>query len=258
MMACEDIIKVDLDTAPPKLVIDASLEWIKNTAGQEQKIVLSATTAYYNGEFPPVSGAIITVINASNTVFEFVEAPGTGEYHCSDFDPVIGETYTLNITLNGESYTATETLMPTANIEDTIDQELTGGMGGDELEITYYYQDDGAQENYYLYNMVNPHVAFPQYAVEGDKYSQGNITPVFYSHKDLKADDQVQFRLTGISKQYYNYMKKLLLASGNDDGPFSSTPASVRGNIVNETNPSNFAFGYFRLSEVDVKDYLIR
>jgi uncharacterized lipoprotein YehR (DUF1307 family) len=258
VMACEDVIKVNLDTAPPRLVIDASIDWIKNTTGREQKITLSTTTGYYSDEFPSVSGATITVTNTSNTLFNFIEVPGTGEYNCTNFDPVIGETYTLTITLNGETYTATETLMPTSIIEDAIDQQNSGDLSGDEVEITYYYQDDGTRENYYLNSIITSHVAFPQYSVEGDEYSKGNLTPVFYSHDDLKAGDIVNIRLSGISKRYYDYMKKLLLASGNDDGPFASTPAAVRGNIVNETNSGNFAYGYFRLSEVDVKDYTIQ
>ena len=38
IVSCEDVIEVDLDTAEPKLVIDASLRWIKNTNGQSQQI----------------------------------------------------------------------------------------------------------------------------------------------------------------------------------------------------------------------------
>ena len=54
-------------------------------------------------------------------------------------------------------------------------------------------------------------------------------------------------------------MAKLLLASGSEDGAmFPPTPAAVRGNIVNQTNSENFAYGYFRLSEVDIKDYTVK
>lgn len=254
----EEIIHVDLDTAPPRLVIDASIDWIKNTTGNEQKIKLSTTTGYYDEGFPTVSGAIITVINTVNTVFNFRETSGTGEYICTDFKPVIGETYTLTIILDGETYTATETLIGTPGIEDAIEQDNKGGMAGDEIEITYYYQDDGNEYNYYLYSVIMSHVIFPQYSVENNEKSQGSLTPVFYSHEDLESGDKVNLKLYGISKRYYNYFNKILLASGNDDRPFPTTPAAVRGNIVNQTNNENFAYGYFRLSEVDIKDYTIQ
>jgi hypothetical protein len=38
--ACEDVIEVDLDTASPKLVIDAALKWEKGTVGNQQTITL--------------------------------------------------------------------------------------------------------------------------------------------------------------------------------------------------------------------------
>jgi len=258
LIACEDVVEADLDTAEPRLVIDASINWIKNTPGNEQKIRLSTTTAYYSNEFPAVSGADITIKNSANTIFNFVENPGTGEYICTYFEPVIGETYTLTIYLNGETYTATETLMGVPHIENTIDQNNTGGISGDETEIIYYYQDNAAQENYYLNSVKNPHIAFPEYRAEDDQNNQGNLVPIFYSNKNLKPGDTVHIQLFGISKRYFDYFRKLLSASGNNNTPFPTTPTSIRGNIINQTHSENFAYGYFRLSEADQKNYVIQ
>ncbi len=257
LISCEEVIEVDLETAEPKLVIDASIDWVKNTPGNQQKIKLSTTTAYYSEVFPVVNGANVIVSNSANTVFNFVENPGTGEYICNNFVPVIGETYTLTINLNGEIYKATETLMSVPKIENNITQNNTGGMAGDEVEITYYYQDNPAEKNYYVYSNKIPHIAFPQYQVEDDENNNGGLTPVFYSNKDLKPGETVNIKLFGISKRYYDYFRKVLNASGNDDGPFATTPTAVRGNINNETRSANFPFGYFRLSEVDVREYVV-
>jgi hypothetical protein len=258
LTGCEEVITVDLDTAEPKLVIDASIDWLKNTPGNEQKIKLSTTTGYYSPTFPTVSGATVTVANTANTVFTFTETPNAGEYLCTDFEPVIGETYTLTISLNGEIYTATETLLAVPDIEDAIEQLSSGGLSGDEIEITYHYQDNGAQENYYLNRIINPRVAFPEFEVEDDEFSQGSMMAEAYSHEDLKAGDILDIRLYGISKRYHTYFDKLLLASGNDGSPFPTIPTAVRGNIVNQTNINNFAYGYFRLCEVAVKSYTVQ
>jgi hypothetical protein len=255
---CEDVIEVDLNTATPQLVIDATIDWVKNTAGNNQTIKLSTTTGYYSAEFPTVSGATVKITNTSNTIFNFIENPSTGEYNCTNFVPLIGETYTLTIILNGQTYTAVETLISVPNMEDTIDQNDKGGFGGDEVEITYYFQDNGTQDNYYLHSFQNPRVVFPEFQAENDKNNQGNRTPVFYGNKDLKPRDVVNIKFYGISKRYFDYFKKLSLASGNGGSPFQTTPAGVRGNIVNQTNAKNFAYGYFRLSEVDTRDYTIQ
>lgn len=258
MTGCEKAINVDLKTASPRLVVDASIDWVKNTAGNVQKIVLSTTTGYYSPEFPSVSGAVITVTNASNTVFNFVETPGTGQYICSNFLPVVGQTYNLKIVLNGETYTASEAFTAVPKIEDHIDQNNKGGEAGDEIEITFYYKDDASQINSYLTGVTQPHTAFPELEVEDDEHSNGNLMQESYSHEKFKAGDQVDIKLYGISKSYYNYMFKLILASGNDGNPFPTTPSAVRGNIVNQTNSKNYAFGYFRLAEMDSKIYTIK
>lgn len=258
LLSCTKVVEVDVETAEPKLVIDASIDWVKGTAGNEQKIKLSTTTGYYSTAFPTVSGAEIVVINSENTVFSFVENPGTGEYVCSDFHPVIGEAYTLKVVLNGETYTATETCIGAPDIENDIVQNNSGGFGGDEVEITYSYQDDGNEENYYLHRIVSPVSVFPDYKAQDDERNQGNLMQEYFSDKDLKAGDKINIRLYGISRRYYDYFRKLLAASGAGAGPFQTTPGSVRGNIINQDDFENFAYGYFRVSEVDVRDYTIQ
>ena len=258
LLSCTKVVEVDLETAEPKLVIDASIDWVKGTTGNMQTIKLSATTGYYSATFPTVSGADIVITNSANTVFSFVEEPGTGEYSCSNFHPVIGETYTLKVVLNGESYTATETCIGVPKIENNIAQDNGGGFRGDEIEITYYYQDNGNEENHYLHRILSPVSTFPDYKARDDGKSQGNLMQDYFSDKDLKAGDKMNIRLYGISRRYYDYFRKLLAASGAGNGPFQTAPGSVRGNIINQTHFENLAYGYFRISEVDVKDYTIK
>ncbi|MCO6175919.1 DUF4249 domain-containing protein [Flavobacterium sp. NRK F10] len=258
LTACEEVIDVDLDTEAPRLVIDASIDWIKGTAGDQQKIKLTTTTGYYEESFPIVSGAVVFVSNSTGTIFNFIENSGTGEYICTDFQPVIGETYTLTITLNGETYSATETMKSVPFIESTIEQDNTGGIAGDEISITAKFQDDDTQENYYLSSFKPNFAPFPEYQLDDDEFFQGNLIPIYYSNEDLNAGNIVDIKLYGISKQYFDYFNKLMIASGGDGSPFQSTPTAVRGNIINQTSFNNFAFGYFRLSEVDIRQYTIQ
>lgn len=258
LASCTEEIIVDLDTAPPKLVVDAAIEWYKNTAGNEQKIILSTTTGYYSSEFPTVSGATIFISNSTNIIFTFVETTTDGQYECTNFIPVIGERYVLTIILNGQTYTATETLTKTPLIEEPIVQNDAGGFAGDEIEIKYQYQDDNAEENYYVNSVVNPHVLFPEYSVEDDELYNGNKIDMFYSNPDLVPGDVLKIKMFGTSKTYHSYFKQVILASGNDGNPFQTTPTSVRGNIINQTDASNNSLGYFRLSEVDTKEYTIQ
>jgi hypothetical protein len=47
------------------------------------------------------------------------------------------------------------------------------------------------------------------------------------------------------------------IAGTNGGSPFQTPPATVRGNIVNQTNFNNFALGFFRLSETDTMSYTV-
>lgn len=255
---CEKVIDVDLNTASPKLVIDASIDWVKNTPGNEQRIILSTTTGYYNAEFPTVSGATISISNSANTVFNFPETSDAGEYICTDFKPVMGETYKLTVILNGVTYSAVETFIGTPEIDNTISQSNSGGMTGDEIEIQFSYQDDGTRDNYYMTSVKTKHVAFPEFDLESDEDYQGNKMVQFYSHEDLEKGDSLNIKLYGTSKRFFEYFKKIVLASGNDGSPFPTIPTAVRGNIVNQTDAENYALGYFRLSEVATRGYTIQ
>ena len=118
--SCEDVIAVDLNTAPPKLVVTAAINWKKGTSGKQQKVTLTTTTGFYSTEIPRVSQATVTIKNSNNVVFNFVESAVKGEYICNNFIPVLDETYTLTVISKGATYTATETLKPVPPITEII------------------------------------------------------------------------------------------------------------------------------------------
>lgn len=247
--SCEEVVDVDLKTAPPRLVIDASIDWIKGTDGATQKIKLTTTTGYFQSVIPVVSNATVFVTNSSNTTFTFTETLGTGEYVCSDFQPVIGETYVLTVIHNGQNYTATEKMTAVPDITRT-EQNDEGGFSNDETEVKFFYNDNGQENNFYLSKFETPHLPYPDYDVMDDKFFQGNEMFGLFTHEDFKPGDQLKISLLGISERYYNYMYILIgIVEGAGGGPFQTTPANVRGNIVNQTDRNNYALGYFRVAE---------
>ena len=255
---CEDVIEVDLDTAEPRLVIDASIEWIKGTDGSNQTIRLTTTTGYYEPEIPVVSGATIFVTNnTSGAVFTFNEAPNTGNYVCTDFIPVINDEYSLTVINDGETYTATEKLFAVPEISNVI-QDDEGGVLGDEIEVRFFWQDNGAEVNYYMARFDIDLLPYPDYDALDDEFFQGNEMFAFISHEDLKAGDVVHFKLGGTSERFFNYLMQLTNVAEPGGGPFQTPPTTVRGNLVNETNIDNYAYGYFRVTEVDIMEYTVQ
>ena len=130
ILSCEDVIQVDLETAETRLVIDASLNWEKDTTGNDQQIKLSLTAPYYNTNIPPATGATVTVTDTNNNTFNFIEENSTGLYKNNTFIPELNGEYTLNILYKNEKYVATEILTQVTSI-DFVEQKNDGGFAGD-------------------------------------------------------------------------------------------------------------------------------
>lgn len=257
--SCEEVVNVELDNSNPKLVIDAIIKWQKGTTGENQTIKLSLTNDFYTNEILPANGAMVTITNSSDVVFNFIEVPTTGEYVCDNFQPVIGETYRLEILYEGDIYTATSTLYATPDIIN-VTQETVPGIGGeDEIQIKFFFQDNGLEENYYLLGVKNPNKQIPEYGVVSDEFFQGNVMFGFYGSSETEPGITLDLSVQGISKSYHNYMNKLITIAGSGSGnPFATPPATIRGNITNTTNNNNYPLGYFELGEVSTVNYLVQ
>ncbi|MFG6687599.1 DUF4249 domain-containing protein [Mariniflexile sp. HNIBRBA6329] len=255
---CEDVIELNLKTSEPKLVIDASLVWYKNTDGKSQVIRLSLTAPYYDSIIPPASGATVMVTDTKNNTFLFLEEENTGTYKNQTFIPEINGVYTLEITYNNEVYTASETLMPVVPI-DKVEQKNNAGFSGDEIEIKAFYTDPKSINNYYFFEFHNIDLKTSSLDVYDDLYTDGNQIFAFFSSKDLETGSELIIQNHGISKRFYEYMNILLQQNNDESGdPFEVQPASLRGNCINITKPENYPLGYFRASEVSVYNYEVK
>lgn len=255
--SCEDVIDVELNSAPPRLVIDAALIWEKGTDGKNQVIKLSLTAPFFNSDIPPATGATVVVTDSNDNTFNFIENGSTGIYISNTFIPEINGVYNLNITYNNESYTATETLISVVSIE-SVEQKNDGGFSGDEIELKAFYTDPEGVDNFYLFdfNIVKFSTTFIE--VYDDEFTDGNRIFAFYSNDDIQLGDEVIITNYGISERTYEFYNILLEQTDENNGdPFETQPTSVRGNCINTTNPDNYPLGYFRASEVSVFSYFI-
>lgn len=256
--SCQDTVDIPLDNSEPKLVIDAVIKWQKGTTGENQTIKLSLTNDFYTDEITFANGATVTVRNSSNTVFNFTEVPNTGDYVCTDFLPVINENYTLSVSYQGQNYTATAKLLATPPILNVQQETVPGIDGQDEIQVKFFYQDNGQEDNFYLLGVRNPKKKLPEYGAVSDEFFQGNVMFGFYA-SEVESGKTLKLSLQGITNSYFNYMSKLIaISSTNSGNPFATPPATLRGNIINQTDSDNYPLGYFALAETDTKDYLVQ
>ncbi len=254
LFSCEEVVQIDLEESDPRLVIEASILWRKNTVGNVQFIRLTTTAAFFDDQIPPAEGASVSVYSETGMEFAFEEME-PGIFRNDQFVPQLNKSYELEIEYKGEVYRAKETLLPVAPLE-YIEQTDNGGFGGEDIELKAYFTDPRNFQNNYLVRFFYDDLSIQIY---DDEFTDGNQTFAYFTNEDLTSGEEVGFEIQGISKRYYDYLFILRSqASSGNGGPFQTQPTTVRGNIINTTNPDNFAFGYFRLSETDFLDYTIQ
>lgn len=260
---CTDVIEIEVPQEPPRLVIEASIDWKKGTSGRFQTVNLSLSTPYFdNLTTTPVEGAMVKVI-MDDEPLEFVfQDESNGTYSTDQFVPFMRGSYTLVVEYDGETYMANEVLTPVTDIK-AVFQSRESGFDKNALEVNIEFLDPVDEKNFYLTKFQRRGDLFPTLFDVKDEFTNGNIMNFFYEkrndedtgEKEFEPGDIVDISLYGISEEYYNYIKLLINQSGNDGGPFTSVPAEVKGNCYNITNPDHYPFGYFRLTEVDERVY---
>lgn len=262
LTSCTDVIDVDVPTEAPRLVIEASISWELGTFGNEQTIKLSMSTPYFSSqEIVPATGASVKITDDfSGEIFQFIDQ-NDGTYYCENFLPVINQTYTLEVVYNNEIYVAKETLTPVVPI-DSVYQSTDEGFDKNALEVNVLFTDPANIENYYLVKFQEQGAVLPFLYDTSDEFTDGNQMKVFYekfetnnnNQEEFQPGDVVKIDLYGISEQFYNYIR-LLIEQSTEGGPFSTIPAQIKGNCLNITNEDNYAFGYFRLTQVSKITY---
>jgi len=263
IVGCTDVIDIEVPQEPPRLVIEASIDWEKGTSGRLQTIDLSLSSPYFdNLTRTPVEGANVKII-VDDEAIEFVfQDENNGTYSTDQFIPLMRASYTLVVEYDGETYMAKEVLTPVTEIM-AVFQSRESGFDKNALEVNIEFLDPVNEENFYLTRFQRRGDLFPTLFDVKDEFTNGNIMNFFYEkrtdedtgEKEFEPGDIVDISLFGISEQYYNYIKLLIEQSGAEGGPFSTVPAEVRGNCYNVTNPDHYAYGYFRLTEVDKRIY---
>lgn len=257
LFSCTEVVDIPLDNAAQKIVTEALINWERDTNGNVQKIKLKTTANYYSNIIPLVSGATVTITYSANTVFNFIETQ-VGEYVCNNFLPVLNQTYSLKVITNGKIYITTETLKPVALIISISQKPFDGTMNGKGHIIESLFLDPEATQDFYLFRYKTSYDIKTNVYVLADEFFNGlsffNDTLV----EKLKTNDVVKVTHFGISRTYFEYLEKLIGVLRSTGGLFSSPPITVRGNIINTTNVEDFPFGFFALSEIDVKSYTVQ
>ncbi len=251
-ISCEDVIDVELNDTPPRLVAEANLN-IWESGAASAAVRLTTTAPFFDNDVPFVTDAIVQVTDENGIVYPFSYTEN-GVY-TSNLTPQLNLEYTLTIEYNNETYSATETLYTVSPLE-FVEQRDDGGFTGEDIELKAFFTDPADEQNFYFFEGLSERG--DELDVYSDEFFDGNTIFAYYLVDDIAPGDEVQFNIYGVSEAYYNFMFILLQQTGGGGEPFETQPATVRGNIVNETSPDNYPLGYFRVSEVSTLNYTVQ
>jgi hypothetical protein len=250
--ACEKPIDIDLNSSDPKIVIEGAI-----SDGQGNFTVKLTRSLNFDesNEFPAVSSALVKISDdAGNT--EVLDEISTGIYATATLRGIPGRTYTLEVTDEGEVYTASSTMPFPVHIQSaSIERGISVPF-----EISAKFLDPPGIANYYRLIQVIERGGSSAIIVDDDRLQDGSTitlsTPLFSGNfsngvPGLRSGDSITVVLQSIDKYVYEYLRMLneLQQEGLLGEPASS--ANPTSNI------SNGALGYFNAYSSTTKTIVV-
>lgn len=231
---CEKVVKIDLNSAKPKYVIEGS---VTNTSDPFTVSITTTKNFDEDNNFPGVANANVTISdNAGNS--EQLSMISLGVYKTSTMIGVPGRTYYLNVDINGQKFDSFSQMPFQVNIDTVVSYDFTD-IGTTIKAINVSYYDPLGQINFYKYNLIVNKKRAKRINLYDDRASDGNYAfrPLFYfeNNERLKSGDSVTVEMLCIDKGVYTYFYSL-------DQTINQSAAAPANPI---SNISGGALGYF-------------
>lgn len=254
---CDTPIDLDLDQHESQYVIEGLIT--NETARHSIRI---SRTVSFNATTPAekVRHAVVSVQDELGNTYPFLEDTA-GLYRPAEaFSGEPGRTYTLDIAVDGQHFSAVEqmpvpaaidSIVHTINANEQADPEEEGRF----YEVLLFMKEPKATEDFYLAKFYRNGILEND---EGEsvfyfddrilsEQINGLAAPYFY-----KQDDHFRFELYNLSRKAYRYYFELDSNINSDGGVFSGTPSNIL------TNLEGGAVGYFVVSGVVSAEVSIR
>jgi hypothetical protein len=258
-ISCEKVVDVDLPDGEALTYLDG---WITDKPGVQQIKLLKAVNYMSQQQPEPIAGASVVVTDITdNKVYTFNYNNGAYTYDAGTENiGIIGHTYQLDITYNGEHFKATDVLNRSTPI-DSISYEFREEESEDEKEGYYaeFFARDavGATDYYwirtYRNGILNPYTG-EMVSIDGSFYENASDGFVFIEpfregitggEKPYIKGDEVKVVIRSLSKESHNFMN-LLLDQLYSEGLFSKILANVPSNITNQSSSGKLKiYGWF-------------
>lgn len=246
-ISCEEVIELDLTNVPTQIVIEG---FVTDQEGPYQIKISQTVDFYESNSFPTESNAIVRIYDDLGNDDMLTEV-SPGIYETTNLQGERGVTYTLEVQLDGTTYTAIskmpEQLITLDSISANFEEESLFYDEG--YYATAYFNDTPNFDNYYrMQVLVNGEVYFfididdedavPEedinFWLTNDKFTDGNEQDYEFPHT-LKVGDTFEVTLQHLDRSTFDYYRTLVDVI-NGGGVAPSNPI---------TNMQGGALGYF-------------
>ena len=238
--SCEKEVKINLNDASPAIVIEGV---ITDQPGPYSVRITQTVNFNAGNVFPAVSGAIVQITDATNSVTETLTETSPGVYITNTLQGTPGHTYQLYVSAGGKVYTASST-MPGKVSLDSVTFERNIFFGEVDINATVHFQDPEGTTNYYSFaEWIRGKKDDWVHCFE-DRISDGRYVSVQLWEDSLATGDVVTVDMYCVDRQVFNYYNTLAQATGGGNDFNAVSPSNPISNI------SNNALGYFSAQTV--------
>ena len=240
--SCQKVIQPDLNTTTPQLVIQG------NIYDQEgpYTVKISRTVNFDTPNiYPPVNNATVTIsdnVGQSEVLSQTID----GTYVTSNLQGVIGHTYSLEVKVDGKTYTSVSTMPEPVDIDSIYFKKSF--FGGSKLIAINLINRPNKDNFYQVVHLVNGK-QIPGFSVFAENTTE--LASISYSFMTtgttppLVAGDSIEVWLECIDQKVFEYYR-----TANRDGGRSTSPANPVSNITNG------ALGYFNACTIRKKLFI--
>jgi len=235
--SCEKVLDLNLDKTAPKIVIES----VFTNVSLRHTVSVSSTANFEASNAKiPVSGAILTLIEENGPTLTYTET-SPGIYSSTRYRGVPGRKYTLNVTVNGKTYSASSVMPMPVPIKSLSQAELSFFNETRKI-VKVNYADPIGIPNYYYSRVFINNVKRDDFFVESDRFNDGKDVQnnIFIDDPELKVGDVVRVQLLTIDQYVYRYLFSITQITGNGGPP--TAPANPTSNF------NNGALGFFSAS----------
>ncbi|OFX22644.1 MAG: hypothetical protein A2041_11475 [Bacteroidetes bacterium GWA2_31_9b] len=244
LSSCVEDYNVKLKSTYVRVVVQGSITDEYKT----HQVKLSKSADYFSNQpAEKITDAEVTLSDGVN-ILNLTET-SDGIYETDSIAGIPGNTYTLNIDINGEKYESSCYLNACPPIDSIKFGYYDNIYYDSTLMILLYALEPETPNNFYLWKVHKNNVLVTDTLFEvvfsDDVFINGNyMYDIAVQWVEANTSDTITLEMQSITEEYYDYVNQLLAETVWDGGPFDGPPANPLGNI------SNGAMGFFNAYSV--------